>query len=86
MAKRGFTEEQMRGFCKDVIPFVKQLKEIAEHHGVTDGLRVYVSDDYLSLEGAGLGGWELHKFGDEFEMKFEKRVPVYEKEEPADAE
>lgn len=86
MAKKEFTEEQMREFSKNAIPFITQLKEVAEHFGVTDGLRVYVSDGYLSLEGAGLGGWELNKFGDKFEMKFEKRVPVYEKEEPAHTE
>lgn len=86
MAEMKFTEEQMREFCKETIPLIAQLKEVAEHFGVTDGLRVYVSDGYLSLEGVGLGGWELHKFGDEFEMKFEKRVPVYRKEDEKDGE
>lgn len=80
MEKKEFTEEQMREFCKEAVPVINQLRSIAEHHGVTDGLRVYVSEDYLSLEGAGLCGWELHKYGGEFEMKFEKRVPVFEKE------
>ena len=76
MAKKEFTEEQMREFSKNAIPFITQLKEVAEHFGVTDGLRVYVSDGYLSLEGAGLCGWELHNYGGEYEMKFEKRVPL----------
>lgn len=82
MAKKEFTEEQMREFCKETIPVLNQLKSIADKHGVEDSLRVYVSTDgYVSLEGSGLGGWELHRYSGEYEMKFEKRAAVFEKEE-----
>lgn len=82
MAKKEFTEEQMRAFSKEAIPVLNQLRSIADKHGVDEYLRAYISPDgYVSLEGSGLGGWELHRYSGEYEMKFEKRTAVFEKEE-----
>ena len=86
MANKNFSEDQMREFSKEVIPAVNKLREIAERHGITEGLRVYVSNEYLSVEGAGLGGWELHKFGDRYELKYEKRIPIHDSFDDSDAE
>lgn len=78
--KKEFTEEQMRDFCNDMLPLLNHMEEILVKHGVESGVRVYLSDNYLTLDGSGLGGWELQKFGGEYEMRFEKRVALYREE------
>ena len=36
MAEMNFSEEQMREFCKEAVPVVEKLLEIARKHGVED--------------------------------------------------
>ena len=75
MAEMNFSEEQMREFCKEAVPVVEKLLEIARKHGVEGGVRTWCADDYVSIEGTGLGGWELHKCSGEYDMTYNKRVP-----------
>lgn len=84
MQRKSMSEEEMREFSEDVLPLLKQIKEIASANGVESGLRIWMSDNYVSLEGSGLCGWELSIFDGRPEMKFEKRIPLTK--EVADAE
>ena len=74
MQRKNMTEEEMREFSEDVLPLLKQIKEIASANGVESG--IWMSDNYVSLEGSGLCGWELNIYDGKPEMKFEKRVPL----------
>ena len=85
MAEVKFTEEQMREFCKEAVPVVEKLLEIARKHGVEGVVRTWCADDYVSIEGTGLDGWELHKCRGEYDMTYNKRVPLF-KEEKKDGE
>lgn len=85
MAEMNFSEEQMREFCKEAVPVVEKLLEIARKHGVEGGVRTWCADDYVYIEGTGLGGWELHKYSGEYDMTYNKRVPLF-KEEKKDGE
>ncbi len=76
MQRKNMTEEEMREFSEDVLPLLKQIKEIASANGVESGIRIWMSDNYVSLEGSGLCGWELNIYDGRPEMKFEKRVPL----------
>lgn len=75
----------MREFCKEAVPVVEKLLEIARKHGVEGSVRTWCADDYVSIEGTGLGGWELHKCSGEYDMTYNKRVPLF-KEEKKDGE
>lgn len=76
MQRKDMTEEEMREFSEDVLPLLKQIKKIADANGVASGIRIWMSDGYMSLEGSGLCGWELCIHDGRPEMKFEKRVPL----------
>lgn len=39
MAEMNFSEKQMREFCKEAVPVVEKLLEIARKHGVEGGVR-----------------------------------------------
>ena len=76
MQRKEMSEEEMREFSEDVLPLLKKIKEIAEQNRVESGIRIWMSDGYVSLEGSGLCGWELCIYDGRPEMKFEKRVPL----------
>lgn len=78
MQRKNMTEEEMRAFSSEVLPLLKQIKKIAEENRVESGFRIWMSDNYVSLEGSGLCGWELNIYDGKPEMKFEKRVPLGE--------
>jgi len=72
--------QSSRRWHKEAVPVVEKLLEIARKHGVEGGVRTWCADDYVSIEGTGLGGWELHKCSEEYDMTYNKRVPLFEKE------
>ena len=76
MQKEKFSEEDFRELSKKMLPVIDELRKIAAENGVEEGLRIYISKDYLNVEGAGLGGWELCNYGSEYQMKYERRVPL----------
>ena len=45
MAEMNFSEEQMREFCKEAVPVVEKLLEIARKHGVEGGVRPWWAAD-----------------------------------------
>ena len=53
MAKKEFTEEQMREFSKNAIPFITQLKEVAEHFGVSDDDVIKAIFSYIVADAKG---------------------------------
>lgn len=73
-----FTEEMMKGFSEEAIPAMEKLAEIAKKHGVINGLTVWYTDNYISINGAGLGGWELYKINGRCRMSFNKTVILKE--------
>ena len=77
MSDVRFSEEQMKAFSMEAIPVLEQLFEIARKNGVIGSIRVYSSGDgYVSLEGEGLRGWDIHKYNGEYEMSYKKVVPL----------
>lgn len=85
MAKKvSFSEEQMRAFCKDAIPVLEKLQEVAKKHAVTEGVSIYMAAEYLSVDGSGLDGWEMNNYGEKYKMRHERAVEVFE--EGADTE
>ena len=77
MSEVRFSEEQMKAFSMDAIPVLEQLLEITKRNGVVGSIRVYSSGDgYVSLEGEGLRGWDIHKYNGEYEMSYKKVVPI----------
>lgn len=72
MAK--FTEEMMRAFSEEAIPVMEKLEGIARKFGVADGLSVWCSENYMSVNGSGLDGWELYKTNGRCRMSYNKTV------------
>lgn len=76
MQRKKMTEEEMRELCDDILPHIEKIKEAVMANRPEEGVRIYISRDYVSVEGSGLCGWELHNYSGKYEMKFEKRVPL----------
>lgn len=84
MQRTDMSEEEMRAFCEEIIPHIEAIKKAVLDNRSEEGVRIYISKDYLSVEGSGLVGWELHNYGKGYEMKLERMYPLEKEEKDAE--
>lgn len=74
MRENSMSNEKFREICREAIPVIKKLQEIVEQNDIKQGIRVYIGEDgYFSMEGNGLGGWEVHNYDGETTIRHEYR-------------
>ena len=79
MVDGRFTEEQMKAFSNEVVPVLERLFDIAKRNGLMGSIRIYSNGDgYVDVEGDGLQGWVLRKYKGEYEMAYNKVIPLEE--------
>ena len=78
MQRTEMSEEEFRLLSNEVIPHLEAIKKLASDNRCEDGVRIYIGEDFVSMEGSGLAGWELKNYcnGGGYEMIFSKRVPL----------
>lgn len=82
MSEIGISNEKFKEICREAIPAIKKLQEIAKKNDIKDSIRIYISEKgYFSMEGLGLEGWELYNYDDEATIKYAYREVLELKEE-----
>lgn len=86
MTEISMNIDKFKGICKEAIPVIKKLQEIAEKNDVRQGIGLYIGKDgYFRMDGSGFDGWELSNCGGETTIKHEYReVLKLEGEDDAD--
>lgn len=63
---RTYTAEEFRAICREAVPYMEGLLELAKRNGIGGYVRISVNadDGYASLDSLGFSGWSLDKLGD----------------------
>ena len=50
MQKQSMTEVEMKTFSYEILPVIRRIREIMEKNGTGSGIRIYMSEKYVSVE------------------------------------
>lgn len=65
--KKTYTAEEFKAICRDMIPVLDELRQLAAKNGL-DLIHISVSGDgYLDMIASGFCGWELTHSGEDGE-------------------